>query len=38
MLRRPTTPTDLDLFLVGWALPIVFFTGFVSVLYWYGLL
>ena len=29
MLRRPTTPTALDLLLVGWALPIIFFAGLV---------
>lgn len=28
MLRRPATPTALDLFLVGWALPLIFFAGF----------
>ena len=27
MLRRPATPTKLDLLLVGWALPILFFAG-----------
>jgi len=28
MLRRPKKPTDLDVFLVGWALPLIFFAGF----------
>ena len=27
MLRRPAAPTKLDLLLVGWALPILFFAG-----------
>src|SRR5438105_4390562 len=26
LLRRPATPSKLDLLLVGWALPILFFT------------
>jgi hypothetical protein len=29
ILRRPTTPTKLDLLLVAWALPILFFAGTV---------
>lgn len=27
ILRRPRNPTKVDLFLVGWALPIIFFAG-----------
>ena len=27
MLRRPSSPTSLDLVLVGWSLPIIFFAG-----------
>lgn len=27
MLRRPSSPTSLDLVLIGWSLPILFFAG-----------
>jgi hypothetical protein len=27
MVRRPSSPTPLDLVLVGWSLPIIFFAG-----------
>lgn len=31
MLRRPKTPTRLDLLLIGWSMPIMFFTGLLLV-------